>query len=224
MENTHLVIPARGGSKRRRAIIAFGSLLGVGALLTTAAFTDVAYLNLNGNSAFGGGGTSYNIQVVKTDPTTGAQIANQWQEADDPAGVPLKIDGSDTLFPGSADISVDIPVRNASPKLKSGLTLSLAQLPDVPGTRETDPNFRSSLRFDVSMPATHGSAATNHTNKTFAEVNALALGNLDAGEVSKVTLKIRLLDQATSGAPYTDDSLQGKAAYLQAVFNGTSIN
>jgi hypothetical protein len=230
MENTHLIIanepkqPAGPkDSKRRKAIITFGSLLGVGALLTTAAFTDVAYLNLNGNNAIGGGGTSYNIQVGKTNPTTGAQEPG-WQEADQPQGVPIAIAGSDTLFPGSADIFVEIPVKNASPKLKSALAISLAQLPDVPGSRETDPNFLASLRFDVTMPATKTSPASSHTNKTFAEVNNLALGNLQAGEESKVKLTMRLLDQATSGAPYADDTLQGKAAFLQAVFNGTSIN
>ncbi|MDR1768716.1 MAG: hypothetical protein LBR32_09885 [Propionibacteriaceae bacterium] len=210
----------------KKAMAVWGSVAALAAIVTTAAFTDAAYLNLGGSTPLGGGTGSnvFNFQVVKTDPTTGAQVPGDWQEADATTGVPIAIAGADTIYPGSADISVDIPVKNASTNIKSALAISLAQLPDVPGTSVTDPNYLNSLRFDVDQPATAGSAAKSYKDQTFAQVKSLALATMNPGETSTVRLTIRLLSQATSGAPYDDNSLQGKAAYLQAVFNATSTN
>lgn len=210
----------RRRSSRKRAFLALGAVVAVGAGITAAAFTDFANLNLGAN---GIGADQYNIQVVDTDPVTGTQIPGAWQEANTVAGAPIELVGAQTLYPGSAPISVDIPVRNASTSLGSTLTLSLAQLPDA-GADVTDPNYLSSLRFSYSQAATSvdGTAITG-TDLTYAQLNAVALNGLAAGEESSVTITVRLLDQAESGAAFDDNSLNGSKAFIQAQFNGTSV-
>jgi hypothetical protein len=210
----------RRRSSRKRAFLALGAVVAVGAGITAAAFTDFANLNLGAN---GIGADQYNIQVVDTDPVTGTQLPGEWQEANTVAGAPIELVGAQTLYPGSAPISVDIPVRNASTSLGSTLTLSLAQLPDA-GADVTDPNYLSSLRFSYSQSATSvdGTAITG-TDLTYAQLNAVALNGLAAGEESSVTITVRLLDQAESGAAFDDNSLNGSKAFIQAQFNGTSV-
>lgn len=206
-------------STRVRAFLALGAVVAVAAGVTAAAFTDFANLNLGTN---GIGTGVYNIQVVDTDPVTGAQIPGQWQEADSIAGAPIEIVGADTIFPGSAPISVAIPVRNASTALNSTLTLTLAQLPDA-GADVTDPNYLSSLRFSYDQPATSLSpTAISGTDLTFTQLNAITLNSLAAGEESSVTITVRLLTQAESGAVFDDNSLNGSKAFVQAQFNGSS--
>lgn len=209
-------------SRRRKALVAWGSLAGVAALLTTAAFTDVARLNL-GSGGLGGADTTYNLQVGATD-ANGAFVAG-WQEADDVAGVPIAISGADAMFPGSAPISIEIPVRNDSPSFASSLKLSLAQLPDDLDTdRVTDANYLSSLRFDVEAPGTsRGPAPVLGEDLTFAELASMTLNELAPDEETTVTLTISLLSQADSGAAHTDNSLAGKGAFLQAQLDGTSL-
>ncbi|WP_085368133.1 hypothetical protein [Leifsonia sp. NCR5] len=210
----------RRRSSRKRAFLALGAVVAVGAGITAAAFTDFANLNLGAN---GIGADQYNIQVVDTDPVTGVQNPGSWQEADTPAGAPIELVGAQTLFPGSAAISVDIPVRNASTTLGSTLTLTLAQLPDA-GANVTDANYLSSLRFSYAQAATSvDGTAISGTDLTFAQLNDVALNGLAAGEESSVTITVRLLDQAESGAAFDDNSLNGAKAFVQAQFNGTSV-
>lgn len=219
MSNEAVVDKAR----HRKALLAWGSLAAAAALITTAAFTDAAHLNL-GTNGIGGADSTYNIQVGATD-AEGAFIAGQWQEADDPAGVPIAIEGAQAVFPGSDPISVVIPVRNDSPVFNSSLTLTLSQLPDDAANGVvTDANYLSSLRFDVSMPATSlGATPVAQTDLTFAEVSALVLNDLAADEESTVTIAIRLLSQTESGAAFPDNDLSGKGAFLQATFDGESV-
>jgi hypothetical protein len=209
----------REKSRRTRAVIGLGAVVAIAAGVTAAAFTDFANLNLGAN---GIGADQYNIQVVDTDPVTGAQIPGSWQEADTAAGAPIELVGANTLFPGSTPISVDIPVRNASATLNSTLSLGLVQLPDnAPAI--TDPDYLSSLRFTITQPATSlGATPISATDQTFAQLSTLALNGLAAGEESSVTIEVRLLTQAESGSSFTDNDLNGAKAYLQAQFNGTS--
>jgi len=214
--------PTDDRSRRRKAIVAWGALAGVAALLTTAAFTDVARLNLGGGG-IGGSDSTYNIQVGATD-ANGEFVAG-WQEADAAAGVPIAISGAESVFPGSDPISVEIPVRNDSAVFGSSLTMTLSQLADdVDAERVTDANYLSSLRFDVTMPATSASATpVSAVGLTFAQVSALALNELAADEESTVTLTISLLSQEESEAAFDDNSLAGKGAFLQATLDGSSI-
>lgn len=218
MDENNTVIKRIG---KKRLFLTLGAGVGVLGLVTAAAFTDFANLNLGEN---GLGTTEYNIQVVNTDPVTGAQVAGEWQEANTAAGAPIAITGADTLFPGAPAISVTIPVRNDSGTLKSSLELALSKLPDA-APKITSNNYVSSLRFDVAQPATSLDAtAFSETDLTFAGFGTLDLNRLAADEESTVTITIRLLDQAASGAAYTDNSLNGAKAYLQANFTGSSIS
>jgi hypothetical protein len=209
-------------SRRRKAFVAWGSLAGVAALLTTAAFTDVARLNL-GSGGLGGSDTTYNIQVGATDAN--GQFVAGWQEADDAAGVPIALTGAGSMFPGSTPISIEIPVRNDSPTFASSLSLSLKQLvDDVDAGRVTDADYLSSLRFDVEMPGTsRDPAGVLGQGLTFAQVDGMQLSELAADEQGTVTLTIALLPQSESGAAHTDNSLAGKGAFLQAQLDGASL-
>jgi hypothetical protein len=210
--------------RRRKGLVAWGALAGVAALLTTAAFTDNAFLNLGGANGIGGADSTYNIQVGATDAEGVFLDDGTWQEADDPIGVPVFLEGAQSLFPGSDAIGIDIPVRNDSAHFTSSLAITLGQLADdAEAGNVTDANYVSSLRFDVTMPATSLAAAATHTGLTYDEVQALALNDLAAQEESVVSLGIRLLSQADSGAAYEDNTLSGKGAFLQAVLDGSSI-
>jgi len=210
--------------RRRKGLVAWGALAGVAALITTAAFTDNAFLNLGGANGIGGADSTYNIQVGATDAEGVFLNDGTWQEADDPIGVPVFLEGAQSLFPGSEAISVDIPVRNDSAHFTSSLAISLAQLADdTEAGTVTDANYLASLRFDVTMPATELGAAVSHTDLTFAEVSALALNDLAAEEETTVSLSIRLLSQADSGAAWEDNTLSGKGAFIQAVLDGSSV-
>jgi hypothetical protein len=208
--------------RRRKGLVAWGALAGVAALITTAAFTDNAFLNLGGANGIGGADSTYNIQVGATDAE--GRFVEGWQEADDPIGVPVFLEGAQSLFPGSDAIGIDIPVRNDSAHFTSSLAISLAQIADdVDAGKVTDANYLASLRFDVTMPATELGAAVSHTDLTYAEVSALALNDLAAEEETTVSLSIRLLSQADSGAAWEDNTLSGKGAFLQAVLDGSSV-
>lgn len=208
--------------RRRKGLVAWGALAGVAALITTAAFTDNAFLNLGGANGIGGADSTYNIQVGATDAE--GRFVEGWQEADDPIGVPVFLEGAQSLFPGSEAIGIDIPVRNDSAHFTSSLAISLAQLADdTEAGKVTDANYLASLRFDVTMPATQLGAAVTHTDLTFDQVSALALNDLAAEEETTVSLSIRLLSQADSGAAWEDNTLSGKGAFLQAVLDGSSV-
>ncbi len=204
---------------RKRAFLGLGVVVVAAAGFTAAAFTDFANLNLG---ASGIGADTYNIQVVQTDPLTGVQSPGQWQEANTAAGVPIQLVGANTIYPGGPAVSVTIPVRNASTTLESTMSMGLVQLPDTV-TNITSANYLSSLRFSVSQPATSLTATPiSVTGQTFAQLSALQLNELAALEASDVTITVTLLDQVASGAAYTDNSLNGQKAFVQASFNGVS--
>lgn len=208
--------------RRRKALLAWGSLAGVVAVITTAAFTDVARLDL-GTSGIGGADSTYNLQVGATD-AAGAFIGGQWQEADGPEGVPIALSGARPLAPGSSVHGVTIPVRNDSPTFGSSVRLSVDQLPDeVDGDRVTDPRYLSSLRFQITMGGTSTDGTFFQDDLTFEQVQDLRLNALAADEEGYVIVTVKLLSQAQSGASHTDDELNGAGAHLQLRLDGTSI-
>lgn len=205
-------------TRRRKAFLAWGALAGAGALITAAAFTDQAFLNI-GSNGIGGSDSTYNLQVGATDEA-GDFIPGQWQEAGDPAGVPINLPGADALFPGSDAVSVAIPVRNDSARFGSTLAVSLEQL----AGRTSDADYLASLRFSVTQPATSLSATpVRESDLTFAEVQAVELNRLAADETSEVTLAVRLAPRSETGAEVDDNDLAGKGAYVQAVLDGSSV-
>ncbi|MGO4431734.1 hypothetical protein AB4Y88_00090 [Paenarthrobacter sp. RAF9] len=196
---------------RKRTFIAAGALLGVGALVTAAAFTDFGNLNIgNGTDDSGiGGDNRFNIQVVGTD-AAGNPVAGTWQEANTAAGVNINVPGSGTLTPGDT-ISVDIPFRNESPVLGADMSFSLQ---DRPGYT-SGANIASALRYTVTL---NGTALVTNVPQT--TVAALDLGNYASGAQGDLGLSISFPDQGSEAA---NNALQGQVSYVQAHFDGSSV-
>ncbi len=198
-------------SGRKRALLTGGSLLGVTALLTAAAFTDFANLNIGNGSADSGvgGNNRFNIQVVGTD-TAGLPVPGTWQEANTAAGVNVKVPGADLITPGDT-VSVSIPFRNESPALGAAITFGLQ---DRAGYTSS-PALVSALRYTVTLD---GKAVA--TNVKQADVTALDLGTYAAGKEGVLGVSINLPDQGSAAA---NNALQGQVSYVQAHFDASSV-
>jgi hypothetical protein len=222
-------------SGRKRAFIAGGSLLGVAALITAAAFTDSAYLNLGngaGGDGIGGGDNAFNIQVVNTDATTNLPLAstfaeakagNIWQEASEPGanGVTIGIAGADTITPGDT-VSTSIPFINDSPKLAGALTFSLADSPK--GTSSVTPagetkSMAELLRYTVTVKDATGATVSTIADQTQAQVANLALGDYAAGDGGTVELSVTWSTDGIVDA----NNYKGSVAYVQAQFGAESL-
>jgi len=197
---------------RKRAFLTGGALLGVTALLTAAAFTDFANLNIgNGTDDSGlGGNNRFNIQVVGTD-AAGLPVPGTWQEANTAAGVNIKVPGADLITPGDT-VSVEIPFRNESPALSAAINFSLK---DRAG-KTSSPALAAALRYTVTLD---GVAIA--TNVTQAAVSALNLGTFVHGDEAILGVSISLPDQGSAEA---NNALQGQVSYVQAHFDATSVN
>ncbi len=199
-------------SGRKRIILAGGTALVAAGLVTAAAFTDIANLNL-GNGAddgsFGGGDTRFNIQVVGTD-AAGVPVPGTWQEADTEAGVNIAVPGADLLTPGDS-ISVDVPFRNESPELSAGIAFSLQERPGA----TSSPAFAAALRYTVALD---GVALVTAVDQ--AAVADLDLGEYATGEDGVLSLTIALPDQGSAAA---NNALQQQSAAVQAHFDAVSV-
>ncbi|AUG30985.1 MULTISPECIES: hypothetical protein [Microbacterium] len=196
---------------RKRLLIAGGALLGAASLVTAAAFTDFANLNLgNGTDDSGiGGNNRFNIQVVGTD-ADGNPVAGTWQEADTEAGVNINVPGSQLITPGDT-ISVAIPFRNESPALSADISFSLQ---DRPGYT-SDPAMVAALRYTITLDGTD-----IVTDATQATVDDLDLGTYLTGEQGTLEVAITLPDQ---GSAADNNALQGQVSYVQAHFDAISV-
>jgi hypothetical protein len=214
-------------SARTRLVLSFGALAGVGALITAAAFTDVANLNLGGGSDGGGiGAGTFNVQVVGTD-ADGTPVPGTWQEADLPEGVDVAIPGAGSITPGDT-IEVTLPYRNASASLGADIDLWLNE---VPGQTST-PEYLAALRFtildgsgaalasDVAFDALDASSAAARVSLT----DALPGGYLAAGGEEELTVRVTLLDYDADGSTsLTNDVLNGGVAYVQLHWDAVSV-
>ncbi|MBP6685530.1 MAG: hypothetical protein KA158_08915 [Leucobacter sp.] len=208
MEMSSQVPKARG---KKRLMIAGGATLAIGALITAAAFTDFANLNLgNGTKDSGiGGNNEFNIEVVGTD-SSGNPVPGTWQDANTIEGVDINVPGADSITPGET-VSVDIPFRNASPKLTADIQFDLQ---DRPG-KTSDPAIAAALRYTVELNGTSlVSAATQAT------VKDLDLGKYVTGEEGMLRLVIALPDQ---GSETANNALQKQVSYVQAHFEASSV-
>lgn len=205
------VLTTTKSSGRKRTLLTGGALLGVTALLTAAAFTDFANLNLgNGTNDSGvGGNNRFNIQVVGTD-AAGLPLPGTWQEANTAAGVNIKVPGADLITPGDT-VSVEIPFRNESPALSAAINFSLQ---DRAGFTSS-PELVSALRYTITLD---GVAIV--TNVPQSAVSALNLGTLVAGDDAVLGVSINLPDQGSATA---NNALQGKVSYVQAHFDASSV-
>lgn len=218
-------------SARTRLGLSIGALVGVGALVTAASFTDFANLNLgNGTDGSGIGAGAFNIQVVDTD-ANGLPIPGQWQEANVAEGVDVAVPGADTITPGDT-ISVTLPYRNASARLGADIDLWLNE---VPG-RTSSPEYLAALRFtildgsgaslvsDVSFTELNGSGAAQKISLT----DSLGAGGMAAGDEDEITVRVTLLDydadnETGDADGKTNEVLNGGVAHVQVHWDAVSV-
>lgn len=204
---------------RKRAIIAAGTLLVAGALVTSAAFTDFANINLNNGSAGGGIGpgadNAFQLLVAKPDVNgdplvdgSGNVADANWVSANTAAGVDYRLAGLDNLAPGSGVASVTIPMKNNS----KGTMLTKLSITQKGAA--SDPTLLSALRFTV----TQGGTALA-TNVTQSAAQNLPLSNLGGKGTSKVTVQVSIADQGSQAA---NNALADKSAYVTAHIDAAS--
>ncbi|QIM19208.1 hypothetical protein G7066_12660 [Leucobacter coleopterorum] len=104
---------------KRRALIASGSVLAVGALLTSALFVDNAFLGLGSsasNNTIGPGADKvFDLKVSKENTPILSDAAANYQDYDVRSSPGLVINPDlKTLVPGGAAAIVNIPIKNVS--------------------------------------------------------------------------------------------------------------
>ncbi|MFC4223905.1 hypothetical protein [Lysinibacter cavernae] len=215
---------------RKRFILAIGSLIGVGILATSAAFTDNAYLNLGGAAGLGDA-SPYSIalvdasnKVVQAKPLAGNKAA----------AVNWPITNADKMVPGST-VSTAITVFNNSKNADSTLKVTVGKL-NGDGKVGTAPNITQFLRFTATAKIGAGADIPLFTNAT-AET---ATANLGASNILNARGIVAQQDGATyipGGVPtskavvtltitYLDVpetvNYNGGQSGLQLIFDGTT--
>ncbi|GAB3620975.1 hypothetical protein GCM10027417_22360 [Glutamicibacter endophyticus] len=223
-------IPAQHPNKsgRKRATLTAAALLGVGALVTAAAFTDFALLDLNGSGGIGGSANKYNIQVSTQSVDRASDVSEkQWVEAN-PEAESLDIPGADALIPGGKSIVAKIPVRNASHTMRSSLDLSLQNTTAPTDDAAEDAKNRAYgqlLHVDVAL--LDDASDLSKVSWKPVEMNSFATGEkservrldeLDADSGKIAVLRIGLNSSAD------DNAANGGTVAVQARFDGTAIN
>lgn len=218
---------------RKRALITLGALLGVGALATSAYFTDTALLDLNGSGGFGSVDNKYNIQVSTGMENTVATV-KEWVEASPSSAFITAIPGASNLLPGGS-VVVKIPVRNESKNWKSTLKLSLKNTTPAASASEKgitpeqaarNAAYMSLLSVDVAQTADASTAPTTwvttglqiptDTGKSSSHVD---LSTLEPAAGTVLYLKLTLKEGKTQAET---DAANGGAVAIQAVIDGTS--
>jgi hypothetical protein len=191
----------RSKRDRKRIIIAGGSVLLVAALMTAAAFTDIANINLgasaNGEAGGGiGGSDSPALHVARTDadgiPVTPV-AESDWVSANTAEGINYVIPGADSMAPGDAP-SVTIPIRNAGYTTPAETLLTIEQ---IDGMEQT---LSDSLLFSVSYTSSDGETVSLVTDRQFQGSSTTipmpdAIG-LDSREEGAYTVSLKLQDGA----------------------------
>lgn len=203
---------------RKRAVIAAGTLLVAGALITSAAFTDFANINLNGGTPGGGIGPgqddAFALLVAKPDAQgnplvdgSGNVADTDWIRANTAAGVDYRLAGIDQLAPGSGTASVAIPMKNNS---KGSMLTKIS----IENKGASDPTLLSALRFTISQ---NGTALV--TNVPIAGAQSLNLATLAGKGTGKVTVQVSIADQ---GSQTANNLLADKSAYVTAHIDAAS--
>ncbi len=212
---------------RKRAFLALGALLGVGALATSAYFTDSALLDLNGGGGFGSTDNKYNIQVSTGMENTVSNVKT-WVEAFPDSAAIADIPGASNLLPGGS-VVVKIPVLNESKNWKSTLKLSLKNTTPTASTPDQvarNAAYMKLLSVDVAetadastVPTTWAKTGLTIPAETGSSSTAVDLSTLDPKAGTVLYLKLTLKEGATQAAT---DAANGGAVAIQAVIDGTS--
>ncbi|UTX53809.1 hypothetical protein [Leucobacter aridicollis] len=121
-----------------RVALAGGVLLGGGALLTWATYSDFANVNLGGGGEGIGSSSKFDIALVDADGTV--------QQADDDAGIDWPIPNAESFVPGRT-ISAAVPVFNNSKTYTGELSLVVEAIGD--GAVGSAPNITKFIRFSA---------------------------------------------------------------------------
>ena len=190
---------ARAARGRPRTVAAGAVVLLVAALVTTAAFTDRAWLNLGSGLVTPG---ALHLEV-KSENTRDLSDDGTWiRVPEEGAGPVVPIPQSGSLRPGGPSATVDIPVRNASPNVDATLDLRVLSRTDL-----DDPAPSAFAAHADGTPATVGESNAAYLDQlrfgvlvddvpvaddlTVDEL-PIELGALDAGAARLVTLEVRL--------------------------------
>lgn len=122
------------GTGSKRAVVAAGSLVGCAALLTAAAFTDFADVDVTLD------GSQNRFDIVTTGSSTPGWMptATEWVQGKPEAyQIKLTSDGSGYVLSPGARLDLRVAARNASPRLGAELSLKILD-PDAHGDA-TDP-------------------------------------------------------------------------------------
>lgn len=201
-------IPAAPERKtgRRRAYLMAGTALAIGALLTAAAFTDRANINLGSGSGIGVGDWDFALQVADVDEL-GAPIDGKWVSASSADGVTYAIPGASSLIPGTSG-AVTVPIRNISEASDAILSVGV----ELHGVDASDAALVEQLRFTAVLTDSDGAEHTLLSNASLNQVTASPV-LLSANSAGRITVTVDLL-------PTADTSVQGKTASLRAVITG----
>ncbi|NJI58599.1 hypothetical protein HCX50_04050 [Microbacterium oxydans] len=205
-------IPAQKKSGRKRLYITGGSILAAAALLTAAAFTDVANINLGAGSGVGVGEISafaLKVADVDEDGNVITPVGDEgWVSAASAEGISYNLPGADILGPNES-ASVEIPVRNESETLGAQLSVNIKEI------GEPSP-VAAALLFTASFTDANGTEVL-FERVNIDEANAALAEVIDAGVDGTFTV--------TVGLPNLVEShLQGQSTDLRFVIDAVSVN
>ncbi|GAA1439737.1 hypothetical protein [Leifsonia poae] len=213
MPSEHTATTTKSG--RKRLIIGACSVLAVGGLLTAAAFTDVANINLGAGSdgIIGGEDSTFALLVADADadgnPITPVDDSD-WVSANTAAGITYNLAGAELLVPGDS-VSVDIPVKNDSVNFDALLGASIVNM-DPTG----DSTLIDALRFTVTFTDEDGVQSTVISDAALAAATAaLGTATLSPGADGEFGVTVSL--PSTAG-----NEMQGKTAEIRAVIDAQS--
>ncbi|MFC4223904.1 hypothetical protein [Lysinibacter cavernae] len=219
---------------RKRLVLALGAAVALTVLVTSAAFSDFANLNLGAKDK-GIAAGKFNIQVgsisvppgateggVDTKACSAGQEFVDWIEADQKVGVDL-YQYYNKFEPGGPDQEVYLCFRvDPASDFKGNVK---ATIQDIDG-KATHPDLKSVVQYkiDYADPSNVGTYYTNmnwQTKLPFTTQSAMTIVNLDtveSGEMGFVRVFIRFPDQGAN-----NNSFQTKQAFPQLVFYGESV-
>lgn len=226
-------IEQRRKRSKKRAILATGSLLVAGSLLTAAAMSDWALLDLFG--AGGAGGQKFDIQVSKQQENSLEEVST-WVQAN-PQAETLEIPEAEGLVPGGKARYIRIPVKNVTESVDATVKLTLE---NTTQGNATDAAYAGLMRFDYTVvddaqslpPALPDSI--DSVPAGFTQVPQGSFTDTDGGKTTQVNLGrfpadgghvLVLRVQLQNGADQeATDAANGGRAVVQARLDAESID
>jgi len=204
------IVPAtEKSSGRKRLYITAGTVLAGAALLTAAALTDVANINLGTGSGIGV--DQFRLMVAAAD-ANGDVIApedeDDWVSAAGDEGVSYNLPGADLLQPdGTA--SVTFPILNDSESHGAQISVGIKKL-------SGSDDLANALLFSASFTDDNGKSQELFERVTLQDAKAGLEGVIAAGEQGSFTVTVGLSSTISK-------ELQGETAKLRFVIDAQSV-